>query len=165
MVEAEAALGVGDVLAHGAGEEGGHELVGFASDPGHGAGVAHTVADDDGAMGAGVGGEEGGDVGGGVLAVGIHGDGEVVSGFGGVADAGADGGALPLVADVGDDGGPGLLGGVGGGVGGAVVDDDDVSGVGEGFADDGGDVGFFAVGGKEYAEFRDGGGGHGSGGQ
>jgi hypothetical protein len=163
VVEAEAALGIGDVLAHDAGEEGGHEPVDEAAEAGHGGDVAHAVADEDGAVGAFVGLQEGGDVGGGVLAVGVEGDGEIVAVFAGVVEAGLEGGALALVVDVLEDGGAGFGGDLGGVVGGAVVDDDHVGAVVEDFADDGADVLLLLVGGDEDAGFQ-GGLGHGSGG-
>ena len=110
MVEAEAALAVGDVLAHDAGEQVGHEPVDEAAEPGHVGDVAHAVADEDGAVGALVGLQEGGDVGGGVLAVGVHRDGEIVAVFAGMVEAGLEGGALALVVHVLEHGGAGLGG-------------------------------------------------------
>ena len=102
-----------------------------------------------------------------MLAVAVEGEGEVEAVLAGVGEAGVEGHALALVADVLEDGGTGGAGAVGGGVGGAVVDDDDVGAELAGFGDDGRDGGFLAVGGDEDTGPRrrgsgiDGGEGHG----
>ena len=156
VVEAEAALAVGDVLAHDAGEEIGHEPVHETPQRGHGGDVVHAVADEDGAAGALVGLQEGGDVGGGVLAVGVHRDGQIESPGAGMVEAGLEGGALALVVDVFEHGGAGFGGGLGGVVGGAVVDDDHGGTVVADLAHDGGDAAFLPVGGNQHANVEGG---------
>jgi hypothetical protein len=145
-----------------AGEHAGHGAVDEPAQAGHVGEIAHARADEDGAVRAGIGLQKRGDVGGGVLAVGVEGDGEVEAVFAGIVEAGLEGGALALVVDVLEDGGAGFRGGAVGVVGGAVVDHDDFSLGAEvaDVADDGADAGFFLEGGNEDADFR-GRGGHG----
>ncbi len=168
VIKAIAALGVGDVLAHVAGEQAGHGAVDEPAQGGHSGEIAHARADEDGAVGPGVGLQKRGDVGGGMLAVGIEGDHKVEAVFAGIVEAGLERGTLALVVDMLQDGGAGFRGGAVGVVGGAIVDHDDFRFGAEvaNFADDGADAGFLLEGGNQNADVRRGG-GHGkiSGGQ
>jgi hypothetical protein len=131
-IDAEAALAVGDLLAGlDAEPEGGGVAAFFAAcgDVGAG-GVEITVADDEVVGGFGCGGEEAGDVGDVVLAVGIDGDGVGEAVVAGVVEGGEEGVAFAAVFGVGEEGDAGVgLQKLGGAVGAAIVDDDDFSGV------------------------------------
>ena len=126
-----------------------HPAVYLTAEPGHGGGIGHAVADDESSIARGGGGEKGGDILGGVLAVAVEAESPDEFAFEGSVPAGVEGGAFAAAGGMVEDLGAGGGGLGGGGVGGGVVDDEDVGQELADAADDRGDGGGFVVAGND----------------